>query len=492
MANVILINPAEYKNKYTSSPSLNKMVFPPLGLGYIAAVLEQNVHKVNIIDSQAVRYTIKEFHEEIRKKKPDIVGIQAFTPSIGRAIITADLVKEMLPDIKVILGGHHPTFMPEKTLEMSSNVDYLLRGEADYTFSLLANIIENGNGKSRDKLNDIEGLSYREKGKNIHNFGYPLIKDIDLLPFPARHLFPLDKYHYFGAKREMQTMISSRGCPYKCRFCAVGAFHRHKWRPRSAENVVDEMEHIREEFGIKAIAVMDDMATFNKNRIKHICREIMKRDLDIYWGTVSRVDTVDREILSLMARSRCLQVMVGVESGNQQILDNAKKAIKVEQIKGFFRWCKELGMDTVASIAFGLPGETRDTLSETLNLMIKLNPGVAVFSAATPYPGTPFWDEARENKWLPNDIDWANLNMYDPVLSMSELTKEELEDFITNAYKKFRRRPKWGFQRLFHDIRYSLKVHGLLGLMRNPPLTIRLFKQWLKEKSMSYTFEKPI
>ena len=486
MSRVLLINPAEFETKYNKAPSLNRMVFPPLGLAYIAAVLEENDHKVSILDGPPLNIGDKELKDTLRKTKPDIVGIQAFTSAIYNAIETTETIKKERPDTKIVLGGCHPTFMPDETLEMSKNIDYVVRGEGEYTFLNLIKAIEDG--KNGDKIKAIKGLSFRNNGSITHTPDAPLIEDLDSLPFPARHLLPMDEYHYFGAKREMQSLLSSRGCPFKCRFCAVGAFYKNTWRPRSAINVVDEIEQIREKFGIRAIAVMDDMATFSKKRIRAICNEIIERDLDIYWGTVSRVDTVNHETLKLMAKARCLQVMVGVESGSQKILKNSHKGIKVDQIQRFFKWCKKLGMDTVASIVFGLPGETKDTLLETLNFIIKLNPGVAVFSAATPFPGTPFWNEAKQNGWLPKDTKWSDLTMYDPVLNTTDLSKKELEDFIQFAYLKFRG-PKWGMQRLFNDFRYTQKIHGVFGAIKVPPLTIRLFVSWFREKSRGRTFE---
>lgn len=486
MSKVLLINPAEYESKYNKAPSLNRMVFPPLGLAYIAAVLEQNDHTVSILDAVAVQTDEKDLKEILRKEKPNVVGLQVYTPSIYRAIEVAKLVKHEHEDVTIVFGGPHPTFIPNETLAMSKAVDFLVRGEGEYTFLNLVNTLdENGNYKS---LKKVKGLSFRHNGSIINTPDAPYIQDLDSLPFPARHLLPMEEYHYFGARKEMQSLLSSRGCPFKCRFCAVGAFYDHIWRPRSAKNVVDEIEHIREKYKVKAIAVMDDMATFSKKRIKAICHEITERDLDIYWGTVSRVDKLDYDTLKLMAKSRCLQVMVGVESGSQKILENSHKGIKVEQIEQFFSWCKKLGMDTVASIVFGLPGETKQTLLETLRFVIKINPGVAVFSAATPYPGTPFWNEAKQNGWLPKSTNWSDLTMYDPVLNTIDVNKEELEDFIQFAYLKFRG-PKWGMQRLYNDFRYTQKIHGFLGAIKVPPLTVRLFVSWFREKSRGKTFE---
>ena len=471
------------------------MVFPPLGLAYIAAVLEENGHDVSILDVPPLQLDQKGMRRELKKAKADIIGIQAYTSAIYQAIQTAKLGKEVCPDAKIVFGGHHPTFMPDDTFEMSDNIDYLVRGEGEYTFLDLVNYLDNGkstgkgSGNSGKGLKDIKGISYRGNGGIRHNPDAPFIKDLDALPFPARHLLPMDEYHYFGARKEMQSLLSSRGCPFKCRFCAVGAYYKNTWRPRSAQNVVDEMEFIREKFGIRAIAVMDDMATFSKKRIRQICREIMGRNLDIYWGTVSRVDTINYNTLRIMANSRCLQVMVGVESGSQMILKNSQKGTKVWQIERFFRWCKKLGIDTVASVVFGLPGETKETLEESLKFVIKLNPGVAVFSAATPYPGTPFWTEAKQNGWLPKDLKWSDLTMYDPIMNTNDLTKEELEDFIQFAYLRFRG-PKWGMQRFFNDLRYTQKIHGMFGAVKVPPLTVRLFVSWFREKSRGQTFEE--
>lgn len=487
---MLLVNPYGFISKYAKNPNLD-IVAAPMGLAYIAAVLEQNGHEVRALDCLVERSDKKLVETCIRREKPSVVAIQAFTPSVHYAIEIAETVKEVDQEIKVMLGGTHPTALPEATLAMSDSVDFVVRHEGEYTSLHLVNALEKG--ADYVSLKKINGIGFKHDGEVINTPNAPLVMDLDTIPFPALHLFPVDKYQYFGAKKEIYSLISSRGCPYSCEFCASSLIKN--WRGRSAKNIVDEMEWARKKFGFSGFAFLDDLAALNRDRIFDICREMKERGLGFAWGITARADALDKEMLIEMEQTNCRCVFLGVESGSQEILDRMKKGITLEQIEKTFKWVNELGMDSIASATLGYPGETRETIEQTMEFVIKLDPGVLVLSAATPYPGTPYFQRALERGWLPRDlskIDWRNFTMYDAIIGNENLTRDEVDKLISEFYNKFRRRPGWMFKRLILDIKQNQALYGnLKGFpLFKQPLTVRLLTRWLLHKSMGRTFDQ--
>ena len=485
---VLLVNPYGFVSKYAKNPNLD-IVAAPMGLAYVASVLEQNGHKVSVLDCLVEKSDKRDVELCVSREKPDFVGIQAFTPSVHYAIEIAETVKGIDHEIKVVLGGAHPTVLPEATLGMSDSVDFIVRHEGEYVFLNLINALEKGADYS--SLKEIKGISFRCDGKTINTPNAPLVMDLDNIPFPALHLLPVDEYQYFGAKKEIYSLISSRGCPYSCEFCASSLIK--KWRGRSAKNIVDEMEYAREKFGYAGFAFMDDLAAFKRDRIFEICNEMRERNLDFAWGVTARVDNLDKQILTEMEDTNCRCIFLGVESGSQEILDRMKKGITLEQIRKAFKWINELGMDSIASVTLGFPGETRESVEQTTKFVIKLDPGVLVISAATPYPGTPYFQRAMEEGLLPKDlskIDWRDFTMYDAAIGNENLTRDEVDKLIVEFYNRFRRRPGWIFKRLALDIKQNRALYGdLKGLpLFKQPLTVRLLTRWLFRKSMGKTF----
>ncbi len=452
---VLLINPAGHESKYKKHPVINFTAIP-LGIAYIAAMLEEDGHTVRALDAACFQISAEESKKWIKKFNPDLVGVQAYTPSVNYAVEYADAVKDVVPDAKVMLGGPHPTFMPEQTLNYSKNIDFCLRGEGEYTSVHLVNALE-----KKTSIKEIKGISFRNNGNIYHNPDAPLIEDLDAIPFPARHLFPVDHYRFFGSRFKGASFVSSRGCPHRCSFCSEAALFRHRWRARSAINVVDEIEYIESKWKKSIIGFMDDCFALNKKRVWEICNEMKNRKIDCPWGCAMRVDLVDYNMLNKMARHGCGMIYFGVESGEQQILNNVKKGTSVKQIRNAFAWCRKLGIDTIASLAFGFPGETKRSVLKTLNFVISLKPSFVVFASATPYPGTPFFDEALKNGWIREvPEDWSRFTLVDPVLELTELSKEELKNMLFYAYRKFHMRIQYLIDRLWFEVRLGLKLYG--------------------------------
>jgi radical SAM superfamily enzyme YgiQ (UPF0313 family) len=455
-----------YITKYHASSFLN-FTAPPLGLAYIAAVLENSGYNPQILDCKALGLTFQDYRRFVKRMNPDFVGIQVLTVNIYDALQTAQISKEEGVDV-VSFGGYHPTNMPDECLEMSNgNVDVVFRGESEFTVLEFINCLETGKD-----WRDVPGLSYiegkkRENGLIIHNPEPPLYKDIDDLPFPARHLLPMDRYRVFGTSFPATTLITSRGCPYKCDFCAVTAFYNARWRPRSPQNIREEMEVIRDDFNLKAVAFVDDLFFLSKKRIRNICEEFQKERLDVYWGATTRPEKSDLYHLSLMRKAGCRLVFVGVESGDQGILDNITKETTVSQIERFFVNIKKSRMDSLASVSFGFPGETRETVINTVNWVTDvLDPSLAVFTVATPYPGTRFYQQALTEGWI-KEKDYSKYNLFTPIMDTTGLTREELKELTKWAYKKFYLRVGKAMQNTAREFRYSLESYGLRMFLRN-------------------------
>jgi anaerobic magnesium-protoporphyrin IX monomethyl ester cyclase len=269
----------------------------------------------------------------------------------------------------------------------------------------------------------------------------PWIKDLDSLPFPARHLLPMDKYTILGKKSTIGNIISSRGCPFYCTFCESSLLFGRMFRARSPKNVVDEMKQLINEYHPKTIEFSDDLFTLNMKRTETICDEIRRRGLDIPWACSSRVDTVSRSLLRKMKKAGCILIYYGVESGSQRVLNLMRKHIKIEQIIKAIKWTKEVGIEILASFIIGFPGETREDMQKTIAFAKRLDVDYAQFSFATPYPGTELYQMAKEKGLLLTE-DWSQYTAGKPVIAVDNSTKDDLTKLLKKAYQKFYLSPK--------------------------------------------------
>lgn len=441
---VLLINPP-FKNVFmVNTPSIvdeEQGFFPPLGIMYVASYAENETeHKIEILDTQVEQIDYTQIEHEIKKRRPDIVGITTMTFSLIDSILTAKIVKKVDDGIKVVFGGPHVGIYPEETINFPE-VDYLVIGEGEITFvELLQNIDE------KDKLKKVKGLVFKDNSTIVKTDSREFIKDLDALQFPARHLTPYKKYHSLLAKESIvTTMITSRGCPYKCIFC--NRPHLGKmFRARSAINVVDEMEDCVK-MGISEIAVYDDTFTLDQQRAIDICNEILDRRLEIRWDIRTRVDAIDKELLSKLKEAGCDRIHYGIEAGTPEILKVLKKGITLEQAKNAIKWTKEIGISSLAYFMIGSPQESREQINETINFAKKLNPDFAHFSITTPFPATELYIMGRERGFIKNDC-WSDFAKTPSVEFQSpyweeNLSKEELIKLLNFAYKRFYVRPKY-------------------------------------------------
>jgi len=447
---VTFINPPQTNSKY----KFLGVVAPSLGIGYMAAVLEENGIDVDVLDSSALELSYEEIGDEILRRQPDIVSISALTPTIGVALDAAEVVKTVKPDTIVVLGGYHPTFEFASVLEEES-VDIVVRGEGEYTMLELVNAIENG-----EDLKNVKGLAFHDEndGNLVLTEDRPVIQDLDELPFPALHLFPMEKYKILNISTNVATMITTRGCPMQCSFCSSASLHGKILRRRSYMNVVDEVEHILNNFkNIDTIAFMDDTFTLNTKFIKDFCAEIKRRNLKFWWGCTSRVDTLDEELLETMKDAGCITIFLGVESADQQTLDKMNKNITVNKTINAFKLARKVGIRTIASCVIGMPDDTKKNIQQTINFVKSLKPNYALYSLATPYPGTRFYKETFE-KNLIKIKDWSKYTLLSPVLETVDCSKEELRKIQRKAFLTFYLRPGYLIKQASKDGMILLKT----------------------------------
>jgi radical SAM superfamily enzyme YgiQ (UPF0313 family) len=397
---------------------LNECPTIPLGLCYVAAVAEKEGFEVEILDLLISRFSIKKIKDKMSEYKPDIVGTGPVTMNYPIALRITEICKEF--GATTVMGGCHVTFYDKKALQEAPYLDIVVRGEGEYTFLDIV--------KGRD-LKYIDGITYREDGQIIQNPPRKFIENLDLLPWPARHLVPISKYRAFKSGCDMMT---GRGCPYSCTFCVGGKMVGKKPRFRDIGKCVDEIEEIVYKYGFKRINVVDDLLTINHKRVFAFCDELDNRGLKIEWTAFSRVDTVTKEILTRMKETGCIFILYGVESGNQRILDLAKKRNTLEKIRRGVAISNEVGICTLSSFILGLPGETKETIRESLEFGKSLGNWYG-FHVLAPYPGTEVRERAEELGLKILHNDWLR---YDANQAVSE-TKDVSADYINKVAKDF-------------------------------------------------------
>lgn len=445
---ITLINP-NYEE------SLNqKRNFIPLGIAYIAAILRNNNFNVSIIDAAALDLNDEQLLQQL--DNPEIVGITATSNKINAALHTARLVKQYTNAL-VVLGGVHPTVLPKQTIRNIS-VDILVIGEGEITFLNLAKAIQNNTPLKR-----VRGIIFKEKNKIIGTQPQRPIENLDYLPFPAIDLFPYKLYRGYEEitrKKPATHILTTRGCPFNCNFCASKTMWGKTVRIRSPKNIVDEMQHLKNKFGYKEIFLYDDTFNIDLERAEAICDEIINRNLKISWKAQARVYPLTLKLLKKMKKAGCWRVYFGVESGNNEILKQTKKGITLEQVETAFKLCKEAKLQTAAYFMIGNLGETKETIQDTINFAKKIDPDAAIFSITTLFPGTELFKLA---------IDYGIINekLETPVYNTISLSKEELIELQKKAVKEFYLRPIYITKKLLKIRSFQeLKDTAKAGLSR--------------------------
>jgi radical SAM superfamily enzyme YgiQ (UPF0313 family) len=395
----------------------------------MAAVLEQNSFEVRIVDCPVCEIDHEKLKAELASFQPTIVGIGAMTPIIESALKSAHAAKEVCPDAKVVMGGPHATFADKQILSDEKDVDVIVRGEGEETLLELAK-----QSPELHKMSDIKGITFRKDNQIIQSPSRPFIQNLDALPLPAYKHIPIKRYRITGMK--LLPIISSRGCPFQCSFCVASQMFGARYRARSPKNVLDEMEWLKREYDAEGIAFQDDTLTFDKKRALEICDGMIERKLKLPWGCSSRADVVTKELLFKMAKAGCDEICFGVESGCQRIRDSLKKRVTTEQCENAVEWAKEAGIFVTVSVILGYPGETRETLQESLDFVRRVEPDDVWLCHATPYLGTELRALVESNGWKMEE-DWKLYNTMNPIFEDPCLPAKEIAEMRKTFYNKF-------------------------------------------------------
>ncbi len=404
---------------------------PMMALATIAAPLQNQGFEVKILDLDLYADMELTLRNTLNDFKPDYVGITGTTPYYSSILKIADIVKEFDKRITTVVGGVHSTIMPEE-MASHANVDIAVYGEGDFT---LPEIIEKNN------LDDIKGICFKKDGKVIKTPARPLLQNLDELPFPAWNLFDLSKYtvsHLVAKESPVGAIETSRGCIYGCIYCNK-LIQGRTFRVKSAKRVVDEMECMLK-CGFKELHVIDDGFSTNIERAKQICDEILRRELKFPWNLFNgvRVDRLDLELLEKLKKAGCYQISIGVESGNQKVLDVVDKGLALDDIRRAVRLAKQVGMDLQGYFMLGLPGDTKESMQDTINFAKELELDKVKFAITTPFPGTRLYYE-WEKQGLIKLKDWSYYLLHEPfaIYKHPNLSNEDIKHYYEKAYREY-------------------------------------------------------
>ena len=451
---VLLIQPNYYYQRKSGAWGIN----PPIGLAYVAAVLEQNNIGVQILDANALNLSPQQVVDHIKKINPTIIGLSILTPAHQYCV---DVIKNIPQNILTVTGGNQATALPKELLRQGFKV--IVLGEGEYT------MLEIAQGKS---LDDIKGIAYLKNNEIQINPPRPPL-DVNKLPFPARHLLPSNGVNlpYKSANTQYfpwTGIFTSRGCPYNCYYCFKKTFG-YIVRSRSVKNIIDEILFLKKNYNIKELDIYDDLFNFDLERAEKILDEIIKRNLDLYIRCSNglRVDKITPSFIEKLKKAGCGYVAFGIESGDQEILNKIPKQVTIEQIKEAVRLTKKAGITTTGFFIFGLLGDTKESMEKTLNLAKELDLDLASFTIATPYPGTRLWDTVKEKgkialtKWEDFHHSTGKMMFSYPGVA----SPEEVEEMYRRAYREFYFRPSYILKQISRIRSFSQIKNMFLGLI---------------------------
>jgi len=453
---ILLISPQIDYAKMFGKASTTTPSMIPLNLLYLSGYLESKNIPVKVLDGQVNDLSEESLIRHIKQFNPNIVGISCHTPLVYPAHTIAKIVKSVSRQITVIMGGPHPTVLPEQIIA-DENVDTVVRGEGEITLFELVEAIKGGTN-----LNSILGITYRDNGNIVSTQNRPLNTDLDSLPLPSRHLIPIREYHpqadiYY--RFPSTIMITSRGCPYKCIFCASRQISGHKYRVRSPEKVVEEIDVLVNQYGIRNIGIADDNFVVDRKRTERICDILIKEGYHrkVDWSCALRADGVDEPLLKKMRAAGCRCICVGIETGSQRLMNILKKHLKLERVEKGVRMMRKVGIKVRGTFLLGIPTETEEETLQTINFAKKLNLDFAKFNIITPYPGTELYEMAKE-RGLVGDDTWVRLipgigfSDAEPVFVPEGRGPKELKAKQQRAARIFYLRP-WPIWNLANNIR---------------------------------------
>ena len=474
---VLLINPPlSLQERYGKDMQQFGAVSEPLGLAYIAAYLESTKNPVRIIDAPAMGMAVDDVLSDMSRHRDDIVGITMLTPAFKAVADLCSSIKERYPNITIVLGGAHPTALPERTLREIPAADIVCIGEGEIT---MAEIVS-APTRAPKQLVGVKGICYRNGQGFVITEPRPAIRNLDLIPPPARHLLPMDQYHMTASRASgsafCPTIIVARGCPFSCTYCSR-TFGK-TFRSHGIERILSEINSLITTYHVEQINIEADTLTVNKKFIRALCNALIEQKISqkISWTCESRVDTVDEETLQLMKRAGCWQISYGVETGTQRLLDRINKSVTLHQVEEIFELTKKVGISIRGFFMLGLPTETREDSLATIAFAKKLDPLWAQFTITVPYPGTQMFEELDSAGKI-RTYDWTKFNTWSGWKEGEELpfvadgrSKKELIRLQKQALRQFYIRPTVIFRFLKHTKSlYDLKKYlaGFLVLVKS-------------------------
>jgi len=435
--------------------------WPPLGILYLAAVLEERNVEVSVLDQAAKGLTIKETVQWIKAENPDILGFSTLASSGRTAALISNEVKKENPNVTVVFGNYYATFNPERVLRKYPSVDIIVRGEGERTVIDLVDCFE-----SKKRLKDVLGISFRNGSEVASTADRPPIKDLDSIPFPNRALIDEDYHSVIAganvASRKFTSLVSSRGCVYRCRFCCCTQFSRNRWRPRSVKNTLEELSFLASE-GYEQFIFVDDNFTANPKNVIKLCREMRKEKLDMEWICEGRVDNASYEMLWEIAKAGCKIFYFGIESANQRILDYYNKRITPEQSKTAVKTARKAGADViVGSFIVGAPDETREEIQNTIEFANRIPIDLPQFNILGVFPGTDIWNEC-EAKGLLKEGDYWETGIAVSEICPTAVPCKEIKQMIHEGFYRFARRPSFISKQMARLMKSPYRVRTMIN-----------------------------
>ncbi|MFT4648365.1 MAG: anaerobic magnesium-protoporphyrin IX monomethyl ester cyclase [Planctomycetota bacterium] len=460
MVSVLLVNPPSPPEFRVSRGLMGgfgmavgrELLYPPIELAHVAAALEMDGHQVQILDADALDMDAESARKEILGRQAQVVILDTSSTSLESDLALARQVRGHGPECVALLGSQ-VTYAPDDIFAQGG-VDVLVRGEPELSALALVTAVANG-GDFEGQL----GLSWLASDGSIkHEADRPKIKDLDELPIPARHLLDNDLYHFPGFSGSVTTVKSSRGCPFNCTFCGYTLAQGLRFRFRSPEHVLSEIDDLYQNHGLRHIVFRDPIFSTRKDRVQAICAGIIERGYhDLIWQCETAVKALDRATLEVMAKAGCKHISLGIESGNAKIqeLHCGNKLNDLVHTQTVFDDCRELGIQTRAFCMIGFPEETAAMADETITLVNRLDPDQVQYCAVTAYPGTPLYKMLRDTR----DFDFATMTGFQALEGNEHMTSEQIESKIREGYRSFYMRPK----RLLREFSHPMRLVGKLG-----------------------------
>jgi radical SAM superfamily enzyme YgiQ (UPF0313 family) len=443
------------------TPDMVVTAWPPLGILYCAGVLIDEGIEVSILDQAAKVFSTRQTVNWVKKENPEILGFSVLNSSMEEAVKIAGQAKMENPNLTIVFGNYHATFNAERILNKYPFVDMIVRGEGEYTCLELGKCLEKGG-----KLRKVAGITFRKNGNVVSSPDRPLIKDLDSLPFPDRDLIDAQYsstiYGVKVATKKFYTIVSSRGCPFRCTFCGCRKFAQGIWRPRSVENIMAELESLLSE-GYEQFLFVDDNFTLNQKRVAEFCRRVKKEGIDIEWFCDSRVNNCRYDVFRQMVKAGCKILYFGMESANQRILNYYKKGITPNDSRSAVEKARKANIDViVGSFILGAPDETKREIQNTLKFTHELDIDVPQLNILGAFTGTDLWRDLVTKGFIDEDKLWET-GVYVPKVSPQSVPFEEIRYMIYDYFRAFYLRPKLLLTEVLRTMKSSYRFAGLIN-----------------------------